>query len=289
MEKYGILISNTDNECGENMYRKTTICLILLLICGLNTAIAFEVGFLSLGDNGAFTAPALEFAKETFKTTQLAKSDIKSAIFKKFGVVWWHDGDSDPGELSKAELDAFIDYAESGGAVLLTGKAFSYATPMGLEDAEPRAFGPNENDGLNVGIIVLKETLDLGLAEGLDNVDGNAPKVDDWVQVNSTGFPLSGDYYNKTWKNFTTLAHAWERTNNYADAIAAFGYWKVGNGKVFNMNWRLPNYHKNNESIDQLEQLTENVISWLAGESEFSDVSPTGKLSVTWGYLKSKK
>ena len=268
---------------------RSTICLIFLLICGLNSAIAFEVGFLHLGDNGAFTAPALEFAEKTFKTTQLAKSDINTARFKNFGVVWWHDGDSDPGDLSNAELDAFIDYAESGGAVLLTGKAFSYATPMGLEDAQPRAFGPVENDGSNVGIIVLKETLDLGLVEGLKNADGDAPKVDDWVQVNSTGFPLSGDYYNKIWKNFTTLAHAWEKANNYADAIAAFGYWQVDNGKVFNMNWRLPNYHKNNESIEQLEQLTENVINWLASESEFSDVTPTGKLSVRWGYLKNRR
>lgn len=271
------------------MTRKVIIRLILLLICGLNTATAFEVGFLHLGDNGAFTAPALEFANKTFKTSQLAKSDIKSAMFKKFGVVWWHDGDSDPGDLSNAELDAFIDYAENGGAVLLTGKAFSYATPMGLEDEPPRAFGPKENDDINVGIIVLNETLDLGLVEGLKNIDGDTPKVDDWVQINSTGYPLSGDYYNKKWKNFTTLAHAWERTTNYTDVIAAFGYWKVGNGKVFNMNWRLPNYHKNNESIDQLEQLTENVISWLASESEFSDVSPTSKLSVTWGDLKNKK
>ncbi len=154
------------------MYRKTTICLILLLICGLNTGSSFEVGFLYLGDNGDFTKPALGFSKETFKTTQLTKSDIKSATFKRFGVVWWHDGDSDPGTLSQGELDAFIDYSETGGAVLLTGKAFSYATPMGLENETPRAFGPELDDGSRVGIIVLKETIDLGLIEGLKNVDG---------------------------------------------------------------------------------------------------------------------
>ena len=271
------------------MYRKTTICLILLLICGLNTGSSFEVGFLYLGDNGDFTKPALGFSKETFKTTQLTKSDIKSATFKRFGVVWWHDGDSDPGTLSQGELDAFIDYSETGGAVLLTGKAFSYATPMGLENETPRAFGPELDDGSRVGIIVLKETIDLGLIEGLKNVDGKEPKLDDWIQINSTGFPLSGDYYKNLAKNFTTLAHAWEGGTNYADEIAAFGYWKSGNGKVFNMNWRLPNYHKNNESIDHLEQLTENVINWLASESEYSDVSPSGKLPVVWGHLKNMR
>ncbi len=271
------------------MYKKIAICLILLVSCGLNIGNSFDVGFLYLGDNGPFTAPALEFSKNTFKTTQLTKNDIKSATFKKFGVVWWHEGDSDPGALSKGELDVFTEYAESGGALLLTGKAFSYATPMGLEDADPRAFGPKEDDNINVGIIVLNETLDLALVDGLKNVDGDAPKVGDWIQVNSTGFPKSGDYYDKLWTNFTNLAHAWERGTDYADRIAAFGYWKTGNGKVFNMNWRLPNYHKNNDSIDQLEQLTENVINWLASESEYSDVSPSGKLPVVWGHLKNMR
>ncbi len=272
------------------MHRKLIFCLTFILICGLNLGNAnVEVGYLYLGDNGPFTKPALEFAKETFKTTELGKGDIKSDKFKKFAVVWWNEGDSDPGPLSNAEIDAFLDYVESGGAVLLTGKAFSYATPMGLENAQPRAFGPVEDDGSKVGIIVLKETLDLGLAEGLENVDGKAPQVDDWIQVNSTGFPKSGDYFDSLAKNFTTLAHAWEGGTNYADRIGAFGYWEAGDGKVFNMNWRLPNYHANNKSRDQLEQLTENVINWLASESEFADVSSRGKLPVVWGNLKKQR
>ena len=273
------------------MYRIFLFCLTLMLICGLNVgnAAVVEVGFLYLGDNGPFTKPAMEFAKDTFKTTVLGKGDIKSDKLKNFAVVWWNEGDSDPGALTNAELDAFMDYAESGGALLLTGKAFSYATPMGLENAQPRAFGPKLDDGSKVGIIVLKETLDLGLVEGLENVDGDAPEVNDWIQVNSTGFPKSGDYFDSLAKNFTTLAHAWEGGTNYAARIAAFGYWKAGDDKVFNMNWRLPNYHKNNESIDQLEQLTENVINWLASESAYLDVSSRGKLPVVWGNLKNQR
>jgi len=247
---------------------------------------AVEVGFIYLGEKGNFTEPALEFAERTFKTKQLAKADLQSATFKQFGVIWWHDGDSDPGGLSNAEIDAFLDYAESGGAVLLTGAAIRYATLLGLEDAQPRKFGPVENDGSNVGIIVLKETLELGLVDGLKNVDGKTPKVDDWIQVNSTGYPVSGDYFDTIWENFTTLAHAWEQGTNYKDRIAAFGYWEAGDGKVFNMNWRLPNYHKNNEDIEQLEKLTENVINWLASESEYAAVSAGGKLPIVWGRLK---
>ena len=272
------------------MYRKVLIFLTLMLICGLNigNAAKVNVGFLYLGDNGPFTTPALDFAKETFQTTVLEKNDLKSATFKKYGVVWWHEGDTDPGALSNAEINAFLDYVESGGAVLLTAWAIRYATPMGLEDATARQFGPTLDDGSNVGITVLQETLDFGLVEGLKNTEGAAPKVGDKIQVNSTGFPKSGDYFDKLWTNFITLAHAWERAADYADRIAAFGYWKAGSGKVFNMNWRLPNYHKNNKDIDQLEQLTENVINWLANESEFADVSPGGKLPVVWGHLKDR-
>ena len=270
-----------------NKFCQIVFCLTFLLFFGITIGnAAVEVGFIYLGDNGNFTKPALEFAEKTFKTKQLAKADLKSDTFKQFGVIWWHEGDTDPGALSNAEIDAFIDYAESGGAVLLTGWAIRYATAMGLEDAQARAFGPVENDGSNVGIIVLKETLELGLVEGLKNVDGKTPKVEDWIQVNSTGYPKSGDYFDKIWKNFTTLAHAWERGTNYTDRIAAFGYWEAGDGKVFNMNWRLPNYHKNNKDIDQIQKLTENVINWLASESEFAEVSPGDKLPIVWGELK---
>ena len=270
--------------------RQMVFCLTFLLLCGISISnAAVEVGFIYLGDKGDFTTPALEFAKKTFNTEQLAKADLKSDKFKQFGVIWWHEGDTDPGALSNAEIDAFLDYAESGGAVLLTGWAIRYATSMGLEDAQARAFGPVADDGSNVGIIVLKETLELGLVEGLKNVDGKTPKVEDWIQVNSTGYPKSGDYFDRIWKNFTTLAHAWEQGTNYADRIAAFGYWEAGDGKVFNMNWRLPNYHKNNKDIDQIQKLTENVINWLASESEFAEVSAGGKLPIVWGRLKNQQ
>ena len=270
--------------------RQMVFCLTFLLLCGISISnAAVEVGFIYLGDKGDFTTPALEFAKKTFKTEQLAKADLKSDKFKQFGVIWWHEGDTDPGALSNAEIDAFLDYAESGGAVLLTGWAIRYATPMGLEDAQARAFGPVADDGSNVGIIVLKETQELGLVEGLKNVDGKTPKVEDWIQVNSTGYPKSGDYFDRIWKNFTTLAHAWEQGTNYTDRIAAFGYWEAGDGKVFNMNWRLPNYHKNNKDIDQIQKLTENVINWLASESEFAEVSAGGKLPIVWGRLKNQQ
>ncbi len=191
------------------MYRKLVFCLTLMVLCSLNIGnAAVEVGFVYLGDNGPFTSPALDFAKETYKTTELAKNDLKSTTFKKFAVVWWHEGDTDPGALSAAEIDAFLDYAESDGAVLLTAWAIRYATPMGLEDAQPRGFPPVLDDGQNVGITVLQETLDHKLVDGLKNIDGDTPKLGDRIQVNSTGYPNTGDYYNKLWKNFITLANA---------------------------------------------------------------------------------
>ena len=268
--------------------RQTVFCLTFLFLCGMSISnAAVEVGFIYLGEKGNFTEPALEFAERTFKTKQLAKADLKSNTFKQFGVIWWHEGDTDPGELSGAEIAAFMDYAESGGAVLLTGWAIRHATNFGLEKAVARQFGPVAEDGIAVGITVLEETVERGLVEGLENIDGKAPQVDDRIQVNSTGYPKSGDYYDKIWKEFITLANAWgPPANDWGDRIAAFGYWEAGAGKVFNMNWRLPNYHKNNEDIEQLEKLTENVINWLASESEYAAVSAGGKLPIVWGRLK---
>lgn len=272
------------------MLKKGIICLTLILCCGLNLGNAeITLGYLFLGDNGPYTKPALEFAEDTFTTTVLGKGDIKSDSLKNYAVVWWNEGDSDPGALSQAELNAFLDYAESGGALLLTGRAFSYITPMGLEAAQPRLFGPVLDDGSNVGIVVQQNTLDLGFVEGLENVDGKEPGLNDKIQLNSTGYPLSGDYFDSLAKNFTSLAHAWEGEADYADRIAAFGYWKAGDGKIFNLNWRLPNYHKNNKSIENLEKITENVINWLASESAYLDVSSHGKLPIVWGKLKNQR
>ena len=189
--------------------RQMVFCLTFLLLCGISISnAAVEVGFIYLGDKGPFTTPALDFAEKVFKTKQLAKADLKSNTFKEFGVIWWHEGDTDPGELSAAEIGAFMDYAESGGAVLLTGWAIRHATNFGLEKAVARQFGPVPADGIAVGITVLKETIERGLVKGLENIDGKAPQVDDRIQVNSTGYPKSGDYYDKIWTEFITLANA---------------------------------------------------------------------------------
>ena len=179
-------------------FRQIVICLTFLLIFGINISdTAVELGFIYLGDNGPFTAPALEFAEEAFNTEVLAKADLKSDTFKQFGVVWWHEGDTDPGELSDPEINAFMDYAESGGAVLLTGWAIRHATNFGLEKAVARQFGPVPEDGIAVGITVLKETIELGLTEGLKSIDKKEPQEDDRIQVNSTGYPKSGTITTK--------------------------------------------------------------------------------------------
>lgn len=261
------------------------ILLMVSMYC--MAASSTTLGFIYMGDNGPFTELAVEFAEEAFTTTVLERNDLTSANLANYAVVWWHEGDSDPGPLTDPEIDAFLDYAESGGAILLTGWAIRYATPMGLEDAEARQFGPTADDGSNVGITLIDEWADVAMLwDGLESVDGGAPALGDNVQVNSTGYPKSGDYFDKIWQNFITVANVWEGANDYSDRIAAFGYWEAGSGKVFNMNWRLPNFHENNEDIDTLKTLTANVIEWLASESVYSAVEPSDKLPIAWGYIK---
>lgn len=270
------------------MKRQLTIFGVILVlltgaIFGASASKKTTLGFISLGDIGPFTEPALEFAEKTFSTTVLG--DFGDDL-TQYGVVWWHDGDVDPGAPSDVDIATILKYTESGGAMLLTGAAIRHATALGLENAASRAFGPVENDGSNVGILLLDDWMDVPLWDGLESKGGGAPDAGDQVQLNSTGYSVTGDYFDKIWTNFITVAHAWEGGTDYADRIAAFGYWESGDGKVFNMNWRLPNYHENNESIDNLLQITENVIEWLASESIFSAVEPSGKLATTWGRIK---
>lgn len=76
------------------MERKIVFCLTFFFVFGIIISnAAVEVGFIYLGDKGPFTSPALEFAEKVFDTTQLAKADLKSDKFKKFGVIWWHERD----------------------------------------------------------------------------------------------------------------------------------------------------------------------------------------------------
>lgn len=253
-------------------------------------AAAQGIAIMALGDEGPFTAPAVDFATDDLNATRIDRADLKGDGLRQFSVLWWHDGDTDPGPLEDAEIDGLVSYAEAGGSILLTAWAIRYATPMGLEDAEARQFGPTAADGVNVGITVMDETIDLGLLDGLVNIDGNPPDVGDRIQVNSTGFPKSGDYFDTIWANFTTVAGAWGPPgDDWGDKIAAFGYWEAGAGRVFNMNWRLPTYHENNEDIAQLQQLTRNVVGWLESESAFRGVDGAGKLPVTWAALRAAR
>jgi hypothetical protein len=265
------------------------VMFIIALLIGISSLLAYvpTVAFISMGDNGPFTDPAMKFAQKAFNAQVLTRKDLGKVDFKKFAVVWWHDGDSDPGALNDQELKVFTDYADSGGAILLTSWAIRYATPMGLEEAEARQFGPVADDGIAVGIAPLETTIKLPLWKGLKTIDGKEPSAGNRIQVNSTGYPKTGDYFDTIWKNFTTVATAWgPPESDWGEKIAAFGYWKLGKGKVFNMNWRLPNFHANNKDIAALQTLTTNVINWLAAESLYFAVEPTGKLATTWGEIK---
>jgi hypothetical protein len=265
----------------------TVFGIILVLLTGAifsaSASKATTLGYISLGDVGPFTEPALAFAEAAFNTTVLGDF---GADLAQFDAIWWHEGDSDHEGLSDADIAAILDFTESGGGMLLTGAAVRYATVLGLEDAAARAFGPQEDDGSNVGITLFDGWMDVPLWDGLESLDGGVLDVGGQVQLNSTGYPVSGDYYDKIWVNFITVAHVWEGDTDYEDRIASFGYWESGAGKVFNMNWRLPNYHDNNQSIDNLLQVTENIIDWVGGASTSAAVEPSGKLTTTWGQIK---
>ena len=57
-----------------NKFRQIVFCLTFLVCFGISMGdTAVEVGFIYLGDNGDFTAPALAFAEKTFKTEATLK------------------------------------------------------------------------------------------------------------------------------------------------------------------------------------------------------------------------
>jgi len=238
-----------------------------------------------IGDDAAFgdfNNTALEWSQEAFQTDLIAPQDLSGADLTKYAVLWWQDGDTDPTALlDKSATDALLEYIESGGALLLSSAAEKLATPLGVESGAPRIYGPGA-DAQAAGVTIREDTVDHPVWEGFNR------KAGEQIQVTSKGFPMSSDYWSRTYKEAITIGNCWETGTDWTDEVGAFIEWtnNTGKGIVFGMGWRLPHWSDDNKDLATLKKLTTNLINYLASKSAFAAVIPSESISTTWGMLK---
>jgi len=261
------------------------ITFLMFSTCYLANAQQVILGF--IGDDGTFldfNNTALDWADKTFQTTLIAPQDLAKTDLTKYGVLWWQDGDTDPTALlDKSTSSALMEYIESGGSLLLSSAAEKLATELGIESGTARIYGPGA-DANAAGVAIIEDTLDHPVWEGFNRVAGEQ------IQTTSLGFPMTSDYWSRTFKEATTVGNCWEAATDWTDEVGAFVEWTEGTGKgiVFGMGWRIPHWSDDNKDLKTLQKLTTNVINYLASKSLFSAVTPSGNISATWGDIKSK-
>lgn len=259
------------------------VTIFILAITGLASAQSITLAF--VGDEGSFldhNKAALQWAQKAFNAKLIAPEDLAKEDLTRYAVVWWHDGDTDPTALIAGSVKkALNDYIQAGGAVLLSAAAEKLATELGIESGTPRIYGPG-NDAQLAGLTIREDTVEHPVWEGFKRDAGEK------IEVTSLGYPKSSDYWSRTYIDAITIGNCWETGSDWTDEVGAFVEWtkNTGKGIVFGMGWRLPHWTTDNKDRPVLEQITTNVIKYLAGKSLFFAVSPSGIIATRWAYLK---
>jgi hypothetical protein len=258
--------------------------LALVILCAGaigSSAQQISIGF--IGDQGTFgdhNNAAFEWASNTFNVTLISPADLANEDLTSYAVLWWQEGDADPTSLFTDDVaKALNDYVKKGGALLLSAAAEKLATPLGVESGVPRIYGPGA-DNQAAGLRIREDTVDHPVWKGFD------PEAGVEIQLTPVGYPVSSDYWSRTFVEAVTIGDCWETGSEYGDAVGAFVEWPSGDGLVFGMGWRLPHWTEDNSDRPTLEKLTINLIDYLASESLFSAVDCTRSVVTTWASLK---
>ena len=215
----------------------------------------------------------------------------KERELSEFALIWWHD--NTPSAISPAFIDAGVidtinKYIDDGGSAFFLGSAFQYIFHLGREEAQPRigAQGPAQ-DGEAAGFVPTAEAEDHPIFKG--EWEQEAGEAAEKITVNSGGYPVYSDFHGSGGPisgDAIVLAKGDATTHSDTGENPLVEY-KYDEGSIIIMGWRAPHWSKeDNEFRDNLEQLTANIIEYLASRSTFLAVEASGKLSVTWGYIK---
>ena len=229
----------------------------------------FQATILTAGNNGSF--------KNSSGTT---------LNLDQFAVLWlfYTETNTLPEPfLADATKKAILDYIESGGGIFLSALGLRYVADIGVEKGGiPRNLSPLGKVPPEIGIKPTDDAKNHPVFKGFDT---NEPIF--LTSMAQAGF--SSDFHNfggtpPTGKILGTKT----RGGGAGGGERPFVEYDVKDGIIITLGHHNGVYTDTKSAEgDNLRKLTANVLNYIAENSAFLAVKPEGKLTTTWGNLKS--
>ena len=252
------------------------------------------VGLLA-GDNqlGEVEEAAYQWADDTFQSTKLIadngafkNSGGNSIKLDQFAVLWlfYTETNTLPEPfLEDVTKKAILDYIKAGGGIFLSALGLRYVIDLGVDDGGiPRVFQPLGKGPPEIGIMPADDYKDHSVYKGFDT---SGPIF--LTSMDQAGF--TADFINfKDKPPAGNILGTKTRDGGAGGGERPFVEYDVEAGKIITLGHHNGVYtDTKSKEGDNLRKLSENVLNYLAENSAFLAVEPGGKLTTTWGNLKS--
>lgn len=279
------------------LFRNLFIILSLMVVVILPaSSVDVTVGLLAgSNDLGEVEEAAYNWANDNYPATILVADN--SGTFKtngggtkkldQYAVLWlfYTETNQLPAPLlADATKNAILDYVEAGGGLFLSALALRYVADIGVEEGGvPRRISPLSKGNGQIGVIPTDDAKDHPVYNGFDT---NKP-----VFITIMAQPgFSSDFHNFKAAPPSGLILGTKTLNGGGGAgERPFVEYDVEDGKIITLGHHNGVYTdtKSPES-DNLRSLTTNVLNYLGENSAFFAVDPNGKITTTWGNIKSR-
>jgi len=204
-----------------------------------------------------------------------------------FSIVWWHRAHANtipPPFLEDAMMDAFLNFAKSGGSVFLSQVALYYVYSMGIEPVVPRLCAPNVDHAVS-GIIAAKGQEGHPFFDGFKQMGEDPTKG---ISIDCYGHDCMSDFYpNGPAQGGTIAVMEWQDPlPGWFGQVTPMVEYKVGDGIIVTSGWRFTVFRSGDEDCefhDNMVNLHKNIMNYLGTAAA---VSAKGKLPLTWGFVK---
>lgn len=252
------------------------------------------VGFLA-GSNqlGEVEEAAYNWVEDTFQTKMLVadnsgnfKNSGGSAMkLDQFAVLWLFYTETNmlpESFLVDGTQKSILDYLEAGGSVFLSALGLKYVVDLGVDEGNVRVFQPLGKGPPEIGIIATDDGKSHPVFEGFDT--GDPIFLTSMAQAGFTA-----DFINfKENPPAGTILGTKTRGGGAGGGERPFVEYEVKDGKIITLGHHNGVYtDTKSEESENLRKLSENVLNYLGENSVFFAVQPEGKLTTTWGNLKS--
>ena len=285
------------------MKRIAIVCAALIGAIGGTAAVTagapawgaeFTLGFLTDGGDFAddVAQAAHDWAAERLSADRLAADGNggftrggAAQTLDQYAALWMHHSASNatPDAFRSAEtVAAVLEYLDAGGALFLSAQAVRYAADLEVEsNGVPRVFQPLGKGPPEIGVRAAEEQENHPIFAGFD-----AGEPIYLCSMDQPGF--TADFHGFGGLDGTLIATKTRGGGAGAGERPIVEY-HVGSGRIMTLGHHNAVYTDDqSDEGGNLRQLTENILGYLAENSAFFSVDPSGKMSVVWGGLKAR-